>query len=296
MAFDLGDPVPLSFLTYDSTGLVLADVTTPALTITLPDQSTVTPAVAKTATGTYAPTTPYIAVQAGIHRVSWVGTTGAQTQERTDTFNILPADPRFLISLADARAGLGTISSNTVKDEDLRSFIAAATPIMENIVGPILRTSRVETYDGGSPQIVLINAPLISISSIIESYGSNYQRTLTAQDVFAGSSLDAFGYTVDLASGVLTRRSAGRAIPFAYGKRNIQVSYVSGRTSVTGNLLLATRLVIRQLWLVAGQQGYRPNMGAPDTSGASTGASTGFAVPNAVLELCAAHTRPPGVA
>lgn len=294
MAFDLGDPIPLTFETYDvATMLVPTDVTTAVLTITLPDQSAVTPAVVKTSTGVYAPTAPYVSTQAGIHRVSWVGTIGGTTQFKTDTFNVLPADPRFLISLADARRGLGTTAANTVKDEDLRTYIAAATPIMEDIVGSILRQSRVESYDGGSTQINLLWPPLISVTSVIESYGSSSQRTLTAQDIFAGSGLDSYGYTVDLVSGIITRRASGVAMPFAAGKRNIQVTYVAGRSSVTGNILLATRRLIRHLWQQE-QQGFRPPMSGPDTSMGTT--PMGFAVPKAVLEMCADSTRISGIA
>jgi len=290
VAFDLGDPVPLVFLTKDATG-VPASVTTAVLTITLPDGTSVTPAVQVGAVGTYAPVTPYLSLQPGIHRVSWVGT-GANAQDYSDTFNVLPADPRFLISLDEARKGLGTAAANTVKDEDLRSVIAAATPIMEDIVGPILRTSRVETYDGGASTIVLLWSPVISISSMLETYGNNV-RTLTLQDPFAGTGQDGYGYTVDLVSGIVTRRSAGVARPFALGRRNVQVSYVSGRATVGGNVLLATRRLVRFLWQQE-QQGFRPAMGAPDTAMALT--PSGFAVPRAVIELCAGDVRGPGIA
>ena len=292
MAFDLGDPIPLVFTTKDATG-ALANVTTATLTITLPDGTSVSPAVTATGTGTYAPTTPYLSVQAGIHRVSWVGS-GTNAQDFTDTFNVLAADPRYLISLADARAGLVLSPGNTAKDEDLRTYIAAATPIMEDLVGPILRTSRVESYDGGTTQINLLWAPLISVSSVIESYGSTYQRTLTAQDIFTGTGgMDAYGYTVDLTTGILTRRAAGVAIPFVAGKRNVQVSYVSGRAAITGNVLLATRRLIRHLWQQE-QQSFRPDprIAAEDT----VRTPSGFAVPRAVVELCADSSRPPGLA
>lgn len=291
MAFDLGDPIPLTFTTKDASGALVA-VTAAILTITLPDGTSVTPAVATSSVGIYTPTAPFISSQAGIHRVSWVAT-GVNAQDFTDTFNVLPADPRFLISLDDARKGLGVVAANTVKDEDLRTFIAAATPIMEDICGPILRTTRVESYDGGSSQIAVLYAPLISVSSIIESYGASYVRSLTLQDPFAGGGADAFGYTVDLTLGLITRRASGVAMPFAAGKRNVQVTYVSGRAVITGNLLLATRRLIRHLWQ-SEQQGFRPTMGAPDTAVGYT--PSGFAVPKAVLELCADSQRAPGLA
>ena len=290
--FDLGDPIPLVFTVLNASGAP-ENATTVVLTITLPDLTTVTPAVTGLV-GVYTTTVPYVATLAGHYVVDWLAT-GTNACTSSDVFNVMAPDPGFIISLSDARAGLGTAAGNTVKDEDLRLFIAAATPIMEDIVGPILRKARVETYDGGTSQINLLWSPVVSITNIIESYGSTYVRTLTAQDtsIFAGTGSDAYGYTVDLTTGIVTRRAVGVAIPFMAGKRNVQVTYVSGRATVTGNILLATRRLIRHLWLQE-QQGLRPQMGAPDTSMGLT--PSGFAVPRAVIEMCAGDTRAPGLA
>jgi len=289
MAFDLGDPIPLVFHTVDATG-ALASVTTAVLTIILPDGTTVLPAVAVGAIGTYAPTTPYISVQSGIHRVSWVGS-GVNAQDYSDIFNVLAADPHFIISLAEARAALVLSPGNTAKDEDLRTYIVAATPVMEDICGPILRTPQVETFDGGSDQIELLWAPLISVTSIVESYGSNYVRILTLDDIFAGTAVSAFGYTVELKTGLVTRRVTGTASPFPRGRRNIQVSYVAGRAVIGGNITLGTRRLVKHLWQ-QDQTWNRP--GVPQEEMTTT--PSGFAVPRAVVELCAGDVRGPSIA
>ena len=102
---------------------------------------------------------------------------------------------------------------------------------------------------------------------------------------------DSYGYTIDLDTGILTRRASGVAINFIAGVRNIQVAYTSGRVEIPGNVKRAYRLLIRHLWqleqnrvpLVDSQQellGYTPS---------------GFAVPNAVIELCASSARAPGI-
>ena len=263
------------------------------LTITLPDLTTVTPATTGTV-GVYATTVPYVATLAGRYLVDWVAT-GTNACTSSDVFNVDAPDPGFIISLAEARAGIG-MGAATTKDEDIRSLIAAATPIMEDIVGPIMRKTRVETYDGGTSQINLLWSPVVSVTSVIESYGSTYVRTLTAEDtsMFASTGSDAYGYTVDLVSGILTRRAVGIAIPFMGGKRNIQVTYVSGRTVIGGNVLRATRLLIRHLWSQE-QQSFRPNvLSAPDLP--MTVTLSGFAVPRAVVEMCADSTRAPGLA
>jgi uncharacterized repeat protein (TIGR01451 family) len=283
MSLDLGDPVPLS-ITVRNAANVPENAGAVVLTITLPDGTTATPAVTG-ASGVYTLNAPYIAVQSGRHTVRWVAT-GANSTTLSDVFNVTGSDPGFIISLAEARAGLGLVNADTVRNEDLRSYIAAATPIMEDIVGPILRTTRTETYDGGGTAISLLWSPIISVSSVTESYGT-FARALTVQDVFAGSGLDSYGYTVDLVTGVVTRRAAGVAMSFPAGRRNIQVTYVSGRATLGANLLLATQRLVRHLWQQA-QQGFRPTMGTPNEAMGST--PSGFAVPKAVLEICAGDT------
>jgi len=285
MAIDLGDVYPLAVNVTDNTG-VAANATACTVTVTLPDLTVVTPAVTNTVTGTYTASFPTTLV--GHHDVRWVAT-GTNACTYSDEFNVAPADLGGVISLADAKAGLGV--TGTSKDEDIRSVIQAATPILEDLVGPILRVTRVETYDGGTSQINLMWAPIVSITSIIESYGSTYTRTLTAQDIFAGGSLDTFGYSVDLVTGIVTRRAAGVAIPFALGKRNVQITYVSGRVSARGNVLRATRMLIRDMWTQEQQR-------VPLVNGQPQGTTMirGFADPNAVIEMCGDDTRAPGLA
>lgn len=278
MAFDLGDPVPL-------TGLP-ADVTAVTLTITLPDGTTVTPAVT-TVSGVYTTAAPYIAVQSGRHAVSWVGT-GTNAQAYTDAFNVNAPDPGSIISLDDGRKALQLKPTSTVDDDEIRFYIAAATPILEDIVGAIVRTTRTETFDGGSTQVGLLWAPVISVASVVESFGATYHVNLTAQDIFAGTGAGPWGYTLD-SGGIITRRSAGAIVPFAQGKRNIQVTYVSGRPTVTGNLLLAARVLVRFLYS-QDQRGFHQ----PPTEMATT--PLGFAVPKRVVDLCAPHARGPQVA
>lgn len=290
MAYDLGDPIPLSVTVRNAAGAA-ENATSMVLTVTAPDGTAATPAVTGT-TGVYTLGAPYLATQSGRYTTRWVAT-GTNACTMSDTFSVLASDPGFIISLTEARAGLGVAVANTAKDEDLRTFMAAATPIIEDIVGAVLNTPRVETHDGGSPQIVLLWGPVISVTSIIESYGSTFQRTLTAQDVFTPGSGDAFGYTIDQLLGTVTRRATGIAAPFAAGRRNIQVTYVSGRNPIPPNILLATRRLVRHLWSQE-QQSFRPNV--LSVAEPMTVTPSGFAVPAAVVELCAPHARPPGLA
>jgi len=285
MAIDLGDPYPLTVLVTDDLGAP-ANAGAVVITITLPDSTTVTPAVVNGAVGTYSAT--YTPTLPG--RYSWRSVaTGVNACAFTDVFNVITASS--LISLADARRGLRLFGVNTVTDEDLRELIADATPIMEDLVGSILSRPRSETYDGGRAQIVLLHSPLISVTSVVESYGSTYERTLTLQNRFDGSPVSAYGFDFDAETGLLTRLVSGVVAAFPQGRRNIQVTYISGRVAVSGNVLRATRLLIRSLW----QLEQRAPMG-PGVSAEPVTYIRGFAVPNAVIEMCAGDARTPGVA
>lgn len=286
--YEVGDTYTQTFTLKDVNGVL----TTPSpytASITLPDATTVTPTTTVVSTGVirvdYYPIT-----QLGNYSLSISGTLGVYPFAQGDTFNV-STSVYFPVSLADARLAIG-FPGDTSKDESLRTVMAGAMPVLEDLIGSIVPTTRTGTYDGGRVQIALLHAPVMSITSIIESSGSNYVRTLTAQDIFSGSgSGDSFGYSVDLGSGIITRRASGVAINFLPGVRNIQVIYVSGRT-LKGNQILAARRLIRHLWQTE-QQGFRPAFGTPDTAMGLT--PSGFAVPKAVIELCAGDLRIPGI-
>lgn len=285
--FDLGDVYNGQVTIIATDGVTLVDPSpAPTVLVTLPDASMVSPSVTRVSAGIY--TFAYPTTQSGQHLVDWTATSPQFTHN--DVFNVAVQPPGFIISIDEARKGIGFQSVNTVNDEDLRMFIAAATPIMEDIIGPVVTKTRVDTFDGGSPQIPLLYAPVKSVTTVIESYGS-FIRTLTLQDPFSGSGGDAFGYTIDLTTGILTRRVNGVAAKFAPGLRNIQVTYIVGRT-LTANQLMAARRLVRFLWQTE-QQNYSPANTSPDAIGLTP---NGFEVPVMVLTLCADSQRTEGVA
>lgn len=286
---DLGDTIRLSVNTTDTTGTP-ADVGAMAIVVTLPDGSTTSPSITHTAgSGQY--TADYVTTLAGRHTVVWTGT-GSNAQVYTDEFDVEPVLPGFIISLAQARDAIGLPVTNTAKDESLRMFLDAAVPIMEDIVGPIVSRSCDEYHDGGALAVRLLQYPVLAVSLVTESYGAGYNRTLTEQPL-NGSGFDAFGYTLDKTDGRLIRRVSGHESVFAPGRRNVHVTYTAGRTTpLNGNLLLATRRLVRHLWQ-SEQQGARPDFGSPET--AMTYTPSGYAVPRAVVEICAGDARIPGI-
>jgi hypothetical protein len=196
-----------------------------------------------------------------------------------------------IISLSEARAALRLPSTQDVDNADLQSLIDAATAPMEDLCGPILSRPCDDWLDGGWHTVHVLWAPVIAVTSVVECYGAGYARTLSAQPLDAGA-FDAFGYTVDLVDGAVTRRVAGQASPFVAGRRNVHVVYTAGRaTPVAPNLVRATRRLVRWLWQTE-MQGQRPAGSTPENVSQTP---NGYDVPTAVVRLCGADLRVPGI-
>jgi len=282
---DVGDIYVIAVNTYDAG--VLANATSVVVTVTAPDGTTSTPTVANPSTGQY--TAPFTCALPGLHKIRAVAT--GLVCVYTDTFYVLGTDPGFIISLSEARASLRIPSGQTIQDDDIRFLIASATPVMEDLCGAIIARTVTDTYDGGRAQIALITAPLIDVTSVIETSGSGYVKTLTKQDPFSGSGFDSFGYMVDLKSGLITRTASGVAIPFISGTRNIQIVTIVGRATLPANLVKATQRLVRFMYQQE-FQGQRPNGSTPE---AVSTTPSGYLVPNAVKTMCAAELRLRGV-
>lgn len=272
MSYDLGDPVPLAIIVRNTAGTP-ENAGTVVLTITLPDLSTTAPALSNPSAGNYNPTTPYVSTQAGRHLTRWVAT-GANASAVVDVFHVIAADPRFIIGLADARKALSLTAADTSKDEDLRGYISAVTPIVEDITGPVLPATKVMTVDGGTCSVVLPHR-VTAVTSVVED----------------GITLTSGGYIANLASGIILRGTTQTVRSFAPGRQNVTVTYTVGSSVVTDAVTKAARIILRQMWQ-ADQQGYRPNFGSPDQDTVQT--PSGFLVPKRAYELLKPTPAMPG--
>ena len=197
--------------------------------------------------------------------------------------------PTAIVSLADVKAHLN--KTDTDDDTELQFFIDAATPVIENIAGPVLPQTKTEYYNGGVSQIVLNWLPIVSVTSIVETYGqTNYSLT----EISLGSSNTAFGYTVDYTTGKVVRRAYNAEALFPTGTNNVKVVYQAGRATIPANVRLATLMLIQHLWSTSqlNRNGARPTLGGDD----SFTVGAGFAVPNRVRELLQPSPRVPGIA
>ncbi|MDN3356080.1 hypothetical protein [Actinomadura sp. DC4] len=226
MSFDLGAVVPLSVSLVDKDGRP-ADATAMTVTITLPDGTTASSTVTSSPAGTYS--YDYPTVQAGRHVVRWVAT-GANAGAFTDMFEVAPADPGALVSLADAKEQLNITGGSD--DAELMRVLQSVTAPVERIVGSVVRRSWTETVDGGHPKIALQHFPVLSITQVAES----------------GSVLAQSAYMVNLDAGVLTRVSGGAATRWRPGASNIAVTYDAGRVITGANVRQAVLVILQHLW------------------------------------------------
>jgi uncharacterized phiE125 gp8 family phage protein len=194
-----------------------------------------------------------------------------------------------IVALTDAKSFLNITSSTY--DAELTTFIAAASQAIVNRIGQVSGSPTVdEWHDGGNPRLVLRNrGPIQSVTSVTESWGT-IDYTLTQVTLDSASPETAFGYTVDLDTGVLVRRSNGIAVCFMAGIRNVHVTYVAGYTTVPADISQACLLLLSHMWETQRGSGVR-RPGTPPVDDSQPAAFIGQ-WPRRVEELLAPYTLP----
>lgn len=182
-----------------------------------------------------------------------------------------------LITLNEARASLGWAASQTADNDDLERYIEAATPIIENITGPVLVKSRVEAFDGGRAS-VLFPTRFTTVTSITEN----------------GRAVG--DYVADADKGIITKGRIDAPDVFEPGVQNVivtaSVGYAANEAAVKPNVKLAARELVRFMW----QQGRQANIPAFGEGPESGVVPMGFLVPKRVQELLEPNRRLPGFA
>lgn len=241
-----------------------------ALAVKRPDGTPLDPA--PTVTG-YRESTEaqFLPTMAGRYLLSW-SANGAGAF--TDVLDVWPADPQFLISLDEVIAGLRMPSNaDPAKAQDLRLYVAAATPVIEDITGPMLAATKSFTTWGGGSAVVLPHLP-------------NQILGITAEGA------PVVDYVPDLASGILyagTRTSVG-----SFPSGELVITYRIGSAEIPPNVRLAARELVR-FWWQGGMQGSGGNIRSQQTDGEAFTPS-GYAVPRRVMELCTPHQQVGGFA
>lgn len=272
MAYDLGDVATLSVNVKDSTGAA-ANAGAMVCTVTAPDGTTSTPSITNTPVGTY--TVSYTTTLVGRHSFCWVAT-GANAGAYTDVFDVDDPAELPIVSLADLKAHLNI--TTTTDDEELRDTLAAATEAAENYCNrPLRRKTVTETHNGSCGPILLWRAPVVSVTSVVES-----GTTLTASDYFVNAS-----------AGLLYRGTTSATFEWYEGMQNVVVTYVAGYADPPRVAQQAVKELARHLW-----ESQRGSVALPSIGGIDDGytsAGTSYTIPYRVRELLD-PLRMPGIA
>ncbi|QTD96972.1 hypothetical protein [Streptomyces cyanogenus] len=266
---DLGAVQQIAVDVRDAAG-TLTDPSSATLTLTLPDGSTLTPAVPLPSTTAGKLRIDYVTTQVGRH--AWRLVTSNPTTAYADVFDVRPAVPVGIVSLADARAQLNMGPTETADDDELRGFIGAATSAVEQALGRVVvRRTVVERQQvGRTREVLLRQVPVLSLTSVAAADGS--------------AAWDPMNLRVDQGTGLLTVTS-GALLAGA-----VDFTYQAGEAVIPESYRLAALIIIQHLWET--QRGAMGVQLGGDSDNWSAG--RGFAIPRRALELLGPQL--PGVA
>jgi hypothetical protein len=251
----------------DSAGAPAA-ATSVVCTITLPDGTTVTPAVTNPATGSYQ--VAYTPATVGFYMVAWAAS-GANASAYRDNFTV--SDGSAFISLADAKRFLDI--DHTSDDEELRDFIRVATAAVREVTGVQLEPVAVtELHDvhAGQSSLLLRKPFALSITDVSEF----------------GVALDPSTFRLRAGGEWVDKLSGNSLGVFASGINSVQVEYFAG---VTGDKLAISQHVVKQMLLHLWQtQRGSKGSGLPLGDG-QWNSGAGYSFPNRVKELLAPLTQ-----
>lgn len=293
LIYYLGQDVGLATTVVDDTGATPGGAVTVALAVTDPTGTVTHPTPAAGTGGQYTAVVP-AAGAAGVWLYRWTATGTGTGFVDEGQFSVRALGVEQLVDLPSVKAHLNMNPADRRQDDELQGFILAAADLARDHVGPILPEQHTEWHNGGTPTLSLDWQPVASVLSVTE-YVAASTWVLTEQPL--GTSTDAYGYTVDLDRGQITRRATGGAVCFPHGIKNVKVVYVASRAGVVSwSVRLGTLELIRHLWQLT-QQGGRTRFGGSTLDGADGGTvPTGFALPQRVIELWAPQRRGPGIA
>jgi hypothetical protein len=243
MTVDLGDLYPITMETRlaptaqqleDGAPGTLVDVTDVTITVTTPDGTSLTPVVltASTSTGQY--DYDYPCVDVGLHH--WTGvSTGVVVASVSGVFVVSPAGAQSIVSVDEVVNRMGAESTITADDrEELRSMCVEATSAVQNDLYRVLvRTTVVETADGGCSAIFLRKTPVQSITSVVES----------------GTTLATSGeYTLNGRLGILYRGSQQAVSWWDGGIQNVVVTYVAAPEELPEFVRKVVKNTVIKMW------------------------------------------------
>jgi hypothetical protein len=183
-----------------------------------------------------------------------------------------PDTTTWLCTQEQALASIGNVSTGLL--QAVQDYIAAATPVIEDITGPIYQRPETRTRNGGKPTIAMPWA-FRSVTTVLED------------------DIPVTDFTPNPSAGILYAGTHSRPRRWNAGWANITVTCVVGLDSTPPNVTSATRALVR-FWYQQEHQGSRPAFGDQSVDVVNT--PQGFAVPRRVMELLRPNWKAGGFA
>jgi hypothetical protein len=284
--YDIGDKINVTTaVTVDG---VPTDATM-AISLTAPDGTSSIPTPINT-TGVGLYNANFTATMAGNYVVTWTSSGAAVGVDQYQVY-VQPAGAKIL-GLGEVRTHLNI--NSTDQDNELKGYIEAVGVVVENIVGSVLPRTVTESYDGGQETIPLRHWPIVSVTSVKETWYGGATYSLTQIDLTAGTPAGQFNYTFDPNTGTITRRIGVFETCFMPGSDNIQITYVVGLPQPwPANIRLGALELVSWFWRTTQQGRGFPR---PQPGGAATTLIAGYHVPNPIIQtLLVGNELPPMV-
>lgn len=274
MSYDLGDAVWLGFRATTASGNLTSAAVTVTVTITQPDGVTVTPAVTPSSVGQYE--TVFTPTQAGLHAVRWAAV-GADPSAHTDSFDVRGTNPRYIVSLEDAKELLQF--TDEVSDEVLRGYNEAATYMIERYLDQTVVRKPVagERHCAGGSLTTNWYPGSGPYGAYRTSVFVDHRPVLSLTAVGSVDGLHTWDPTLLYLNGETGEVTTKPGSPGLFG--DLLVDYVAGYQVIPANIQESARMMIQHLWAT------RRGLGGNLITQQLPGFNIGFAIPQAVKDL-----------
>lgn len=150
-------------------------------------------------------------------------------------------------TLALCREHLQFQSSDTSKDEQIKSFINRALGILERYIGRQIKSREyTEYYDGdGTDQLLVNHWPIISVASLHD----DPDRAFTSETL-----IDSTDYNIYANEGMI--RLFNDEGVFVTGEQNIKLVYTAGYATIPDDLELAATILVAHFYNKSAGEGH----------------------------------------
>ena len=300
--YDLGASVPPGDITLqltDGNGNPVTLGEPPVLTITLPDRTTATPAVAGGDSGPWSLAAPWTVTEPGHHfwAWSWSGAYVAASPV-VDSFEARASPDVTIIALSEAREILKIAAGDTSRDNDIRGYSTAITEWVEQKVGRVVTRQVTELVRSQGRALTLGNPPVrTDLGTTLDA--TNRRDGSTTNGLVSLTPLLTYGFmyriddlAVDPEDGII-RHVAG--LPFFYSGDpyfQYQAVYWAGRKVIPWGITEGCKIALKHLYAV--ERGAAPSRAVG--YGESETIGYGYAIPNRAAEMIMTHAGSTGLA